>query len=295
MSTPIPIAATVIEPLHHGSGVSGNTSLLRTQDIVLPDGRHALVPYVSGNSLRHLLRSALAWSLVEQLGIEDNSLSKLVVDLLWSGGAITSSGAENDLQLRRDADTLAPFLGLLGYVSSNDIIAGTFLSTNLHLVCSENAWRLRGPWRDHPLTLRGAGSYRGEEFGTRMDVSGSPVDRFVAMLADATAPKTTQMIYDIQVIKPGAVLVGTAHVTEAATREHQTMLAAAWDLAAPRGDDGVRTIRLGAKSASGFGSCLLDVDLVGLDAHPEPLAWWCQHVEDHASDILPLLVRVAAA
>ncbi|KZS63116.1 hypothetical protein [Mycobacterium ostraviense] len=291
--TAIPITATLTEPLHHGAGTAGNTSLLRTQDIVLPGGRHALVPFVSGNSLRHLLRDALAWSIVDTLAVPDQSLHKQVVDLLWSGGAITSTGAETDLGMRRAVDDVLPSLALLGYAAGADIIAGTYYSPNLHLVCSENAWRLPPPWRDHPLAARGAGSYRGEEFGTRHDVSGTAVDRYVAMLGDITAPKTTQMIYDVQVIKPGAVLTGVAHVTAAATLDQQTVLAAAWDLAAPAGPDAVRTTHLGAKSATGYGTCRLDIDLSGLSTHPDPLTWWHEHLAGRADEVVPLLDRLA--
>ncbi len=76
-------AATLTSPLHHGAGTAGNTSLLRAQDIITPDGRHASVPYVSGNSLRHQLRDALAWHAVRTVGVADGSLSKAAVDLLW--------------------------------------------------------------------------------------------------------------------------------------------------------------------------------------------------------------------
>src|SRR5579883_2935407 len=94
----LPLLFTLLTPLHHGAGTPGNTSLLRRQAMVAPDGDVAAQPMVSGNSLRHSLRSALAWHLARVLDIEDGGLSKPVVDLLWSGGAITRTGAQIDLE-----------------------------------------------------------------------------------------------------------------------------------------------------------------------------------------------------
>lgn len=288
--TAIPITATLTEPMHHGAGTSGNTSLLRTQDVALPDGRHALVPFLSGNSLRHKLRDALAWDLVTTLGIDDGALRKQVVDLLWSGGAITSTGAETDLDTRRAVESMAPVLSLLGYAAGSEIVAGTWYSPNLHLVCAENAWR-QPAFAQHPFATRGAGSYRGEEFGTRHDITGTPVDRFLGILGDQVAPKTTQMIYDVQVINAGAILHGVGHLTPAATAAQATTLAAAWDLAAPTAD-GARVTHLGAKSAHGYGACHIDIDLDALGAEDDPVGWWRDTLTEHAADIIPLLDRL---
>lgn len=290
--TDVQLTATLTEPLHHGAGNAGNTSLLRTQDVILPGGRQALVPFLSGNSLRHWLRATLAWDIVTHLDVADGSLSKLAVDLLWSGGAITSTGAETNLDLRRATADAVPHLGMLGYAAGSDITAGTLYMPNLHLVCAENAWRLPAVFADHPLTQRGAGSYRGEEFGTRHDIAGTPVDRYVQLAGDIITPKTTQMIYDMQVIKPGAMLTGTMHLTASATDTHHRMLAAAIELAAPAGDDGIRRTRLGAKNAAGFGACILDIDGLHIEG---ALEWWRAHLDTHADTLIGAVEKVVAS
>jgi len=81
----IDITATAIDSIHHGGTTAGNTQLLRTQDIILPDGTEARIPYISGNSFRHKIRAAGARHALDVMGIT-TGLSKPVVDLLFSGG-----------------------------------------------------------------------------------------------------------------------------------------------------------------------------------------------------------------
>lgn len=287
----IPLLFTLTAPLHHGAGTAGNTSLLRRQDIMLPDGARARVPFVSGNSLRHRLREALAWHLVDTLAVEDGSLPKTTVDLLWSGGALTRTGAETDLECARRVERLLPSLALLGYSAGSDIVAGTLTVGNLHLVCAENEWRLPRNVAVLPQAALRAGALQGEEFGTRRDVAGGPVDR---LLEVAGAPlATTQMIYDMQVVKAGALLAGYLEVHPAATAAQRAVLAAAVELAAPYAA-GRRETTLGAKAAVGFGRAMLDVDLVALADPGESLAWWSGHLAAHRGEILDLLTELTA-
>src|SRR5690606_41447065 len=57
----IPLTLTVLSPISHGAGTSGNTQLLRTRAVVGPDGSRASVPYVSGNSRSEERRVVRAW------------------------------------------------------------------------------------------------------------------------------------------------------------------------------------------------------------------------------------------
>lgn len=283
----IDLTATLTSPLHHGAGSSGNTSLLRTHEIVLPDGTHTRVPFVSANSVRHGLRDALAWHTVQHLGIADGSLAKGVVDLLWSGGAVTTTGAQVDLEISRRIDDLYPALGLLGYAAKSDIVAGTLRVSDLEVVARENAWRLPAHLAGLEHAKRGAAAYRTEEFGTRHDIAGSPVDRYVAVVDELVgAPKTTQMIYDVQALKAGTVLYGMLSLTPAATEGQRLALLAGLALWAPD-----NRIRLGAKAAVGYGQATID----GIDqtAAGDALAQWSGHVAHERAAILTLLIDLA--
>lgn len=294
----LPLTLTAVEPISHGAGTSGNTQLLRTADVILPDGRRTAVPYVSGNSLRHTLRAALAWHLVRTLQLPEKSLSKRVVDLLWSGGALTSTGNQADLELNRRVHTRLPGVGALGYSAQSDIVAGTLWVDNIHLVCQENQFRLPAHLADHPHAKLPAGAMRTETFGTRHDVAGTPVDRYIALLDNtgeldlgtAEPLPTTQMIYDMQVIKPGAVLWSGLHLY-APTAGHVAALAVAVDEAAPE-VAGHRILPLGGKRSVGFGSCRLEADLTVLGDVAELRAQYEAHLHAHREEILTLLDEV---
>jgi len=275
--------ATLTAPLHHGAGSSGNTSLLRTEDVITPDGRTAAVPFVSGNSLRNRLRVALAWHLATTLDIEHGSLSKPVVDLLWSGGAITSAGAQTDLGLAREVETVLPQLAMMGYSAGSDMAAGTLHVSHLILVCAENAWRLPAGLADSPHAANRAGAYRTEEFGTRHDIEGTPAGRYIDVLEAVGA--TTQMIYDVQTLKAGAVLSGSITLTPAATSAHMLALDAALGLAAPGG-----VLSLGAKGSVGFGAA----HMAGIEVNETAVATWTKHLTDHADVIPDLLTRIVS-
>lgn len=279
-ATRIALTATLTAPLHHGAGNSGNTSLLRTHQSVNPHtGEQSHTPYVSSNSVRHGLRDALAWHAVRALDIPQESLPKGVVDLLWSGGAVTTTGAKTDLALARRVDTFYPALGLLGYAARSDITAGTLRVSDLILACAENAWRLP---EGLPGLGRRAAAYRGEEFGTRHDVANSPVAQYIDAAAQITA--TTQMIYDTQILIAGSVLHGDMSLTSAATSGHRLALDAALSLWAPGGE-----VYLGARQATGWGYATV----ANLGDRSDQLAQWTQHLLDHRDDILALLTDLA--
>lgn len=279
--TMITLTATLTSPLHHGAGSAGNTSLLRTQDVVQPDGTVARVPFLSAASIRHGLRDALAWHLAHTIGIEAGSLTKTAVDLLWTGGAVTSTGARTDLDMMRRVEEHLPALAMLGYAAKSDIITGTLRASDMILACAENDHRL-------PEDLRGrrrAAAYRSEEFGTRHDQSASPVGRYLDLATDTGA--TAQMIWDTQVITTGAVLHGDVSLTPAATDQHHTALGAALALWAPDGQ-----AMLGAKTGQGMGRATI----TGPDweACTTALTTWTEHVADHADDIRALITDLGA-
>lgn len=275
--TQVRLSATLTSPFHHGAGSAGNTSLLRTQDVMQPDGTVARVPFLSAASVRHALRDVLAWETAHLINLEPGSLTKQSVDLLWSGGAVSSTGARTNLDMIRRIEEHYPALGMLGYAALSDIVTGTLRASDLILACRENAARLGSD----PDTLYPAAHYRSEEFGTRHDQATSPAGHYIQAAAGEDV-ETMQMIWDTQVLIPGAVLAGEITLTPAATTAHVTALGAALHLWAPDG-----MVRLGAKTAQGFGTAHLHAD--GLDDWDVHYEAWAEHTCDHADDIKALL------
>lgn len=283
MTTTVDLTATLTGPLHHGAGTSGNQALLRTHEVVLPDGEHTDVPYLSANSVRHGLRDAIAWHATTRLGVPDGSLPKPLVDLLWSGGAVTTTGPQVDLDMARRIESTFPALGMFGYAARSDIIGGTLRVSDLEVVCEENRARMPEGLREHPHATQGEAAFRADEFGTRHDIATSPVARYLAAATDA--PKTTQMIYSLQVLKAGTILYGQIGLTPAATDTHRVVLGAALSLWAPGG-----VVRLGAKTAVGYGTARIEFTGDALPA--DALSRWEAHLDAHGEGILALLAEV---
>lgn len=282
----MPLVLTAVTPIHHGAGAAGNTAKLRTQQIVLPNGTRTAVPFISGNSVRHAIRDALAWRLARLLDIPADSLPKSQVDLLWSGGAVTKTGSQVDLQLARDLAAV-PELGLLGYSAQSDIVPGCLWADNLNLVCAENAWRLPPHLRDHPHAAVPAGRLREEHFGTRHDIAGSAPSLLVETgMLDTPAPATTQMIYAHQVLVVGAVLWGDLTLAAAGPLQRDALHTALHDLT-PGG-----VMRLGARRSAGWGGCRVHWPATTPD--PDAVARHDAHVLAHREAILGALAAATA-
>ena len=269
LSGKIEIIATALDAIHHGAGTSGNTQLLRMQEIIGPDGQQQRTPYLSGNSLKHMVREHGARFALEAMSVEDGSLTKPVVDLLFSGGALNKAGAAVDLARARRLETLFPILGLCGYSAGNVMTESKVHVDNLHVACSENAWRMPEAVRDLPQASTPARRLRGEEFGTRHEQSRRQrVSRLlttgeharveggaVAALADAHPAKgdSNQMIYDFQTIKPGAVFWGALKLNDVTDLEVAALRSALSHACEGVAPDGGLLFRVGAKSAIGLG------------------------------------------
>ena len=199
---------------------------------------------------------------------------------------VADAGAEVDLEMARRVEAHFPALSMLGYAAQSDIVAGTLRASDLILVWAENAARLPDGLPAE-LTGQRAAAFRGEEFGTRHDQASGPVGRFIAAADDLIggSVSTTQMIFDVQTIIPGAMLAGHVGLTPAATDAHRMVLGAALALWAPGG-----IVHLGAKTATGYGEARLD----GIGDHTADLAAWTGHIEAHAADILAIVSALAA-
>lgn len=274
----IDIRATALEPLVHGAGTSGNTQLLRMQEIMLPDGTLTRVPFISGNSIKHKLRHCAVQYALDAMGVEDHSLSKPEVDLLFSGGHLSKSGASVDLTGARQLEELFPPLSLCGYSAGNTMTESKIRVSHLHLVCKENEFRLPDDLRDHPALALRAGSLRVEEFGTRHDMGNRAIGR--RMLTESAgqsvaskktkalkAPKdegpaergdSAQMIYEFQSVAAGAVLWGSVQVADL-TELEQAALSSAFHYASTERRGDTLVMGVGAKNAIGYGSIKVEL------------------------------------
>lgn len=313
-----------LDAIHHGAGTSGNTSMLRTQEIVTEDGQDARVPFISGNSIKHMIRHAGVTHAIEIMGIEDGSLSKQVVDLLFSGGHLSKAGAAVNLRAARSLADLFPILSICGYSAGNYMTASKLQVDQVHLVCAENSFRLPGSVAGEPQAQLRAATFRGEDFGTRHEASRNPqVRRLLAgvdakKLTDGVSAQldlavgtgevskvegTSQMIYDYQVIVPGARLFGGLSYRDIGPLEMAALKASLSHACTGEVPSGL-VYHFGAKSSIGLGRVALKWtgSVRGIVAAPSvvdaslaPSAgpdWdgaYAEHLRDKRGDILDAL------
>lgn len=130
-----------IEPIAHHSGVVGNQAIVMREEVCLPDGSFAEVPYITGDTLRHGIREAAAYALLDAAGLlDDPCLSESALRLLFAGGMITGKSAQSSINLDtyRLMCRLIPTLKLLGGCADNRMIPGMVVVSSGKLLCSEN-------------------------------------------------------------------------------------------------------------------------------------------------------------
>lgn len=126
------------QPISHQEGTFGNVGVIMRQKVRQPSGRWARVPIITGDAMRHQLREAGSFCVLECAGLLQDSLSEAALRLLFSGGMVTgSSGSTVKLDEFREMIKLVPPLGLLGGCVQNRIVPGRIQCDPALLICEE--------------------------------------------------------------------------------------------------------------------------------------------------------------
>jgi hypothetical protein len=317
----IDISGLALEAVHHGAGTQGNTQIQRRQENAFGD----MTPFVSGNSLRHMLRDAGARYALDAIGVPDGSATKGFVDLMFSGGSLGGKAKMTMAKARRIGD-IFPILSVLGYSAGSHIQPGKLEVGNLHLVCAENAYRM--PATVPQIGLKPAGMFIGEEFGTRHDAArlpyaqrllGAPKALIEVEPAKGKKPPkdedSTQMIFDWETILPGSLMWGGIVYRELSPHELDALRSALSYACEGMHPDGGYLFRVGAKRGTGHGlmswrlsgsirtvtapvNTPSDSMLPSVRTDGEPASAWLgeyvAHLREHAAEIVALLEEVAA-
>lgn len=315
--------AIAIDPIHHGAGIEGNTQLIRTQDVMLPDGTPARVPFVSGNSIKHMIRDGGVRFALEAMGVQAGTLTKKVVDLLFSGGALTKSGSAVNIAKARSISELFPVLSLCGYSAENFMQSSKINVSHLHLVCSENKYRLPHSLSGDPQTKNRAMSSRAEEFGTRHEPTRDPT--VFGLLTDGDREKrlkeisnggkkkenkSQQMIYEFEVVRPGTKWFGDIIFNDLSTME-LIALRSAIERASVDHYEGGLLFHVGSKSSIGMGRMVFEFDgglreslspptfsqneaiaPMGGNADVDSMAIYIEHLRKNRNEIIETLGKV---
>lgn len=254
-----------LTPITHASGTQGNESVIAREQVVLPNGRVARVPKISGNAMRHcMLREPAAAYLIERYRW-DGKLDADRQQFLLNGGANCSGGggAENT-GLVVAAYTAIPMVRMLGGTLPSQIIGGSAKVSPGILVCRENQSRLEamapdGWWPDDIGTLRPAEDFLSQYQYVRADATDGGRDM---VTTDETRYGTgRKMIFGGQSIAPGATFMLDMFFERARDIEIGAVLHAIHLWQAVGGI-------LGGMSAKGHGRMQLSYHLCGDDVAP---------------------------
>jgi CRISPR type IV-associated protein Csf2 len=186
-------------PLKHLAGNEGNIGYLATRQVRLPaslGGGFASVPMISGNAMRHALREAASWCLLEASGQMNARHREEVIRLLFNGGMLAGGdGAISLAEYRRLVEFL-PHLSLFGGCSGR-IIPGRLEVDDALLICEETWHLLPAKVQAAVIELRvpsggalgSASEHRAVETNVRMDSMLSPQHR--GLLSESEAAKVS--------------------------------------------------------------------------------------------------------
>lgn len=134
-------------PICHAEGTIGNHSMLMRRKVRTPRGFEE-VPIITADTLRHKLREASSFALLDAAGMTNGSLTESALRLLFNGGMVTGSdGGTVKLDAYRELVTLIPSLGLFGGCAQNRIVPGRLTVEDALLICTDterylSAWQL---------------------------------------------------------------------------------------------------------------------------------------------------------
>lgn len=139
-----------LSPMTHNKGTEGNEGIINT--IPIPyNGYHIDVPILSGNALRHkIFREPGMMYMVDICGLE-GQLSREQLNLLFSGGALTKSTANYDMNIHRQLRKKIPLLSVLGGALPGQIEHGCLKVWMSYLVCKETIGLIKKMIKDDEL------------------------------------------------------------------------------------------------------------------------------------------------
>lgn len=212
------------QPIAQGKETIGNISILNTTPIVGPKGRIVNVPCVSGDALRHGLREASTYALLDAAGLLTDGLSEGALRLLFAGGSVGGSNATIDLKTYHALVDLLPPLGLLGGCAGNRMQPGRLEVDEALLVCHETR-HMQPAWIMEHLDSQSweTPSYRAyieEPVRVRMDPTLDPAKRALLAAGDQGQVQERLLVSELASATDDAALAAKSKSTML-PRSHQ--------------------------------------------------------------------------
>lgn len=148
------------------------------------------IPFIAGNAVRGILRRLMAQDFCEQI---DSKLSPAFYHTLFTGGALTDSGGDENIEFRELLIKHIPMVALFGTAIGNSMVRSQLVVSDMSVVCAELSNNESDTSFFDMLQMR---------FQTRSDSAKQEqtfiVDESTELFADlvkAEKEKSTQMFY----------------------------------------------------------------------------------------------------
>lgn len=288
---------TLLSSVSHIGEVTGIDSPFHRVKVIQPDGSIEMVPTITGNSIRGILRRSGVLHLLNVIGENPMALDKFY--LLFSGGALNKSDRKIDLNQARRVRALLPLIGLLGGAMGNYIMPGKLGVESLYPVAVETAHLLFGS--EEGMNAAGYPSrsvydYMQTESYTRFDDGKNPNhEGLIGEQVKSKDETAQQMRYNVETMSAGTDLIGGFTFNRASELEQGAFWAAFTYFA--------RNPVIGGKSATGHGH--VSVRFVTTDAEDKRVAYlinapdepnvlpsakvYVEHLEENAPQIREFL------
>lgn len=261
------LTVTALSPVSHRTETVGTTSLLRRTKVVGPDGGVELVPVVSGNSFRGVLRR-LGEELLGDVLEYEGQLPLSVAHILRNGGAIVRSSAEPITGARlRELRSLVPLLSVFGGAVGAAPIAGCLQVGHVVPVIEEARPLLRG---EYPSRLPSRFDVESLDSYSHLDDAGHG-----AAQGDSAS---MLMRFEVEAFAAGTRFESWVNIARGSELDHAFVV----DVLA----EFVRRGWLGGRSAIGHGQVRT---VANPDLMSEPVIDWRAHIRDSRDEVMAAL------
>lgn len=159
------------QPIAHHAETIGNDAILMRKKVRCGDGWES-VPIVTADTMRHGMREAAAYALLDAAGmLEKQALSEAALRLLFAGGMVTGRGDAGTIKLDRYRELceLVPSMVLFGGCADNRCVPGRLMVDDATLICEETSAYVP-PWMlAHAGALDTCRAHVEEQQRVRMD------------------------------------------------------------------------------------------------------------------------------
>lgn len=210
-------------------------SLFRREKVLTPAGQVAVVPIISGNAWRGILRRTGETLLAEVLDYE-GQLTPAAAHLLRNGGFLRKSTREMTPEQERELKTLVPLIGLFGGAANARVMSGKLVVSKVVPVTGDTLHLLPISPPDGVAIPASVHTILGQEstsHGNDLSAAGATVD-------GETGEGFSPIRLDTETLIAGTRLSGQIRLTHASPVEY-ALLADILEYFAARGHLGGRT------------------------------------------------------